>query len=637
MAYLWEKESDINPAYYLLPYLLSGDSEHLVNLVPPQDQKHYRISVSDLRTAEGPTRTDFLAFENFLESFLSFTESDTGFFSSFGDDAELVLGPIMPKAVLADYLDLPDYEPVVQRFPQGTVAMAVIDTGVGFANQRFRMQQDSAHDTTRFEHIWLMDRQVRTEDGVAIGTKGWSRGTVISRRDINKLFGTHWDETAGELDEVAIYERLEPDPRLKSSVERNVFSLTYPHGSQVLDLMAGFQNTETDQGALRPLIAVDLPSRVVADTSGFMTASVIKDALNWILMVSRDMKDPDGVPVPLVITLPLAISSGPHSGEHPVEREFDHIVNSQLSSYGQKVELIMPVGNHRQDQLHAEVDLGPCSGPSEVCLDWHIPIGDKTASFGEIWLPPSAEEPVKPSVQIGLQPADTGNGPIYPSDEPKFGCIDTLKDNDGNVVATVYYRKPTNEMEQWRERIVVTIAATEPMTQGSDQSLGSPGTWILAIKNCTDDTLKVNARIQRDETLPGFIRRGAQSRLADPNYQKFDHEGTYPLEDPAPTAGSEPGLVTRRETISAVATGSNITRVTGTRPKKSPTVGTAAQEVVWYAGDPGDMHVESVQIQPSDFRRGYCATGLLSGSWTQLSGTSAASPLFARSRANQLA
>jgi hypothetical protein len=177
--------------------------------------------------------------------------------------------------------------------------------------------------------------------------------------------------------------------------------------------------------------------------------------------------------------------------------------------------------------------------------------------------------------------------------------------------------------------------------------LAPAGTWRVTL---TDTGLtprdRVQAWIQRDESLYGYPRRGRQSYFDHADYVRFDHGGRAVADD----ASAPRCLVKRAGLINAIATGPGA--IVGRRAVQTIVIGgyqrRAGTVAAYSAGGPTtpprDTQIMNRPgpdaLAPSEdlaVHRGVLAAGTRSGSVVALGGTSVAAPRVARMIAERLA
>ena len=134
------------------------------------------------------------------------------------------------------------------------------------------------------------------------------------------------------------------EPRHKSAAWRAA------HGTHVLDLAAGYDPAGPIPD--RPIIAVQLPTPVVAQTTGerldFHVALATYYILDRVWRLSENRPPP-----PVVINTSFGYIAGPHDGTGVVERFFEFVTANAQSP----TRIVLPAGNAQLSRCHAVIDL----------------------------------------------------------------------------------------------------------------------------------------------------------------------------------------------------------------------------------------------------------------------------------------
>ena len=153
---------------------------------------------------------------------------------------------------------------------QGPVVVGVIDDGIAFAQQRFR-KVAGGQVRSRVEYWWL-------QDGVYQG-QPLPFGRELDNVGIDALLTTCTH--GGVIDEDELYRRAGlTDFRLpghKSAAWR------ISHGAHVMDQACGYEQDDLNRPE-RPIVCVQLPIRVTAETSGAHLLPYVHLAMIYILL-----------------------------------------------------------------------------------------------------------------------------------------------------------------------------------------------------------------------------------------------------------------------------------------------------------------------------------------------------------------
>ncbi len=472
-------------------------------------------------------------------------------------------------------------------FPPGTVVMAVIDDGLAFAHERFRRPSG-----TRVLTYWDMHRLIKQPNDTV----------ELTYEQIDELLseaagaGGHVDEdqvyaSAGQLD----FQRARHKP----------LAWRLSHGTHVLDLAAGadFDKAVAD----RPIIAAQLPSPVVARTSGdlldFYVCLGVKYAIERAAVLAPD--------APLVINVSFGYLAEAHDGRGELDRFFDQVTNDPE----RKTRIVLPAGNSQLSRCHATIDF---AAGAAVEFDWIVQPDDRTHSVIEVWLPPAQTNGNRMRVTV-TRP----DGASHSIDETPLAA-ETMFDGAKPIGLMELVERDLDGRRMFRIAIRPTARP-----QPHPGPIASAGVWRLRFAPGADAMHgEAHAWVQRDDSLYGYPQRGRQSYLEHPAYQRFGAFGEELGDDPI---GGAPCPVTRASMLNAIASGAEVIVAGGYQvrdgaiaPYSSGGPNTPAEPPPWRKPD---------VLTPSDdsrVHRGLLAAGARSGARLALDGTSVASPVLAR-------
>lgn len=483
----------------------------------------------------------------------------------------------------------------------GPVVVGIIDDGIAFAHERFRNGAAS-----RVEYWWLQDGPYSPGSPVPFGRE-------LKKDKIDSLLTacTH----AGVVNEDELYRlaglidfRLEGH---KSAAWR------LAHGTHVMDLACGFDASAGRND--RPIVCVQLPARVTADTSGANLTPYSIEAIDYILDRADQIAAASGTGrLPVVINFSYGKLAGPHDGTSELEAFIDQRI-AERDALGSSLDVVLPAGNSHLLRCHAPVSFN--STTQAVPLHWRVLPDDRTPSFMEIWLPWRAGGlgPTRMTLTV-TTPSGSESLPI---DETP-GTLVVLQSN-GKTLCEVEYSHSPSPTD--RGLFLVTLQPTADLEPGA--AVAPAGVWTVTLKNISLGTSDVvDARIQRDESLYGHPRRGRQSYFDEACYSRFDHAGRA-REDDDPTC-----LVRRMGTLSSIATGARPIVAGGfQRREGKPSPYSAAGPITPPLGAPVPHRAGPDAMTVSDdslVHSGVLAAGSRSGSVVALNGTSVAAPQLAR-------
>ncbi len=483
-------------------------------------------------------------------------------------------------------------------WPDGTVVTAVIDDGLPFAHERLR----DGDGGTRVHAFWDM--------GMFFDPPPLASGIgELTKAEIDP----HLTPIAGSIDEDAIYldERLLDfrDPKRKALAWR------IAHGAGVVDLAAGYE--PADDRRDRPVVAVQLPSQVVAETAGEWLDLYVGLALFYVFDRTRRLSE-TGAPLPVVVNFSFGNFAGPHDGSGFLERFID-LASANPASFGlQEIRIVLPAGNAHLSRCHAVVDLRETEA---VEFDWIIQPADRTDSIVELWLPD--DDGSRGRVEMTLTPPFAAPVSIF---ETTVGFLDVF-DHNGVVVGGLH----SGPGSGGRRLIRATVFPTERMQPAAD-AVASAGAWKLRFARSGAGVGPVaHAWVQRDNSLYGYPQAGRQSYFDHPRYVRFALN-TRPIDDDEhPEQGLCP--VTRESLMNAVATGAEVITAGGYLERTCAIADYSAggPNVPPEAGSPPPVKPDVLMpSEGSTAHRGLLAAGSRSGGRAQQNGTSVAAPSLAR-------
>ncbi len=498
--------------------------------------------------------------------------------------------------------------------PKMTV-VGVIDDGIGFGHCRFQRSDR----TTRVENAWVQDGRCDPDASTVIyGREFWKTDNGPT-----KGIDTLIDESSqqGFFDEDMFY-RLTGQADFGRRVFKSV-ALGAAHGTHVMDLAAG--EDPANDCADRPIICVQLPASITADTSGAKLDPFVLDAVRYII----DRADQIAIrlhcgPLPIVINFSYGFVAGPHDGTSPLEAELDNIIEQRRKKA--PIEVVLPSGNSHLKRLHANVQFDNL-GDNQP-LFWQVQPDDRTSSFMEIWMPFQHAPPIDSRMSIRLALPATGGASPSLAEQNNTGWVGTL---NGDPICMLFYQ--ARPYLNQRGMFFIALLPTAFLDPGT--ALAPSGVWTVTLINetLTSDQF-VQAWIQRDDTPYGYPSRGRQSFFDHACYEAFSPDGfEQEVDDPA-------CIVQRAGSINAISTGAQTIVIGGMRRRELTMAPYSAGGPVTGASggsaDPFRPDAVCVSDDSAGFA-GVLAAGTRSGSVVSLQGTSVAAPQIARWVANRLA
>lgn len=489
------------------------------------------------------------------------------------------------------------------------VVIGIIDDGLAFAHERFRNGLG-----TRVEFWWL-------QDGTYLkGPSNLLYGRELGKADIDALL--QQCTSAGLVDEDEVYQRAGLNDFTFDSHKSAAWRLS--HGTHVMDLACGFESAAGRND--RPIVIVQLPARVTADTSGADLRPYAAEAIDYILACADRIAQARGVGIlPVVINLSYGTIGGPHDGTSPFERFIDRRV-AQWKARGSTLDVIIPSGNSHLSRCHAEIAFA--NPGSTVDLPWRTLPDDRTPNYLDIWLPPRSAAGAS-RVKLKVKPPGGNKGPYI---EEGSNALLEWRDANGNVYCQVHYTFFPAPTARGRFRIRVRpSAALDPAA-----ALAPAGLWKVRLNNKSLTPAEpVQAWIERDESLYGHPLRGRQSYFDDPLYERYDEAGRDIEIDRTLSP------VRRARLLNSLATGRDTVVVGGyVRETRVPCKYSAAGPVTAPRSAQAPPRVGPDALIVSDDslpHGGVLAAASRSGGVVAMNGTSVAAPQIARWLADQRA
>jgi len=515
---------------------------------------------------------------------------------------------------------------------QAPVIMGIIDDGIAVAHERFRNKDGSS----RIRYFWDQRERSKEESSEELPYGREFTGAEIDR-DEESFYRKNLSELADPNN---------ADTRLLRPVT---------HGSAVLDLAAGTPDRRKIEGGNESgneepseIIAVQLPPTTVTDTSGvtFLEQYVMSGLLYILDRARRFTRDgtSTGDPSPVVINFSFGTIAGPHDGTHQLERLFDEAVERQgdpkYVDSTQAVRLIIPAGNSHQSRCHAEFLLEHNKPVKPVTLNWRLQPDDHSPNWLHIWLPPGelSNSDFPFALKITAPSGESFEG--LPLTESQSVRIFEGAKEDPLVLGLASYTVTRSESP--RGHLCIALRQTATHDSEMMEKLAPAGLWqiTLTLKKDISIDQRVQAWIERDDSVIGYRRLGRQSYFDHADYEVYDSQGR-PKE-----CDDNDSIIKRAGMMNAIATGRNTITVGAARGDSNKPSGYSAGGPLHHTtlGEPAidrtdrRVGVDLLAIaDDSAIHTGIIAAGTYSGSTAVLNGTSVAAPQVARMVADDLA
>lgn len=562
----------------------------------------------------------------------------------------LVVKLPVPKSAVAQPVAQPA-KPTYER-PCGlngdeVVIIGIIDDSINIVHERF-LSEGKHGDSSRVDFAWIQDASTVDGSTTKYGRE-WTRSQID---DILRRIGNDEDELLEALDLVGRHA-----PRYRPGPLRRRMS----HGTHVADLAAGYDAADP-VGVQRRLIAVQLPALASQDSSGASLIASIFDGIHYLFDRALIMSEAMGVAIPVVVNFSYGFGGGGRNSFHVLERAFIAAARRYREQLARKlltghefvpVEFAIPAGNMHLSRNHAATTISQAGegriNKKELTVDLCLQPEDLTSSYVEVWFPNNAADVrvnlTRPDGRIDKFDLSLGGIPegqvlavkkIGGTEPDRQTIVARIKLDAPNLVPLAVRVSPIHEY-----RLLLCFAPT--MVLDGARSALPHGRWKIQVCADVPNGGRIEAWIQRDESVSGLGARGRQAYFDDDLYtaSQFD-----PLTDLA-VSDTTDSQVRRDGTLSGIASGRSrfvlptedprigVTIVGGYRWRsKAASVYSAAgsEPVADLAGNPLGIpapHVLAV-ADTSRVLPGVLAAGSKSGSRVALNGTSIASPQVAR-------
>ncbi|MCX7287416.1 MAG: hypothetical protein NTW20_07590 [Rhodobacterales bacterium] len=482
---------------------------------------------------------------------------------------------------------------------------AIIDDGIGFLNARFR--DDSGR--TRIRALWLQaPEQLADPEASPLGNV--ICGHVLGETAINAHLAV-----GGE--EAEVYARV--NRALLPVTDGALTNRRAAHGTHVLDLAAGSGPLGHDALRRVPILAVQLPPAAVRETAGRRMEAYLVQGLRWILAEALRLAHRTDVP-PVVINLSLGSLAGPGDRHAFLSDWFTYeIARHARLGNGAHLRLVIAYGNARQSRLVARAELRR-SQPLD--LIWRVQPDDHSSSYLEC----RVDTNVVAGLRLTLVPPPGSGLPALDVPWPEAGTGWHLA---GPLAAV------TSVVEAGGQSLL--HLALGPTVGLGALPASPPGAWTVTLRTTEAEPVRVTARVQRDDTPPGYRTLGRQSWLDHPQGWDWDDEARAYI---APRSAEDaPGCPVTREGSCVAYAGADDPSILFVGAVR-PAIGLPGQvrpvayssEGVVHMARPGESPGPSLVALGDDgvMLAGRRAAGVVSGSVARMSGTSMAAPQVAR-------
>ncbi len=388
---------------------------------------------------------------------------------------------------------------------------------------------------------------------------------------------------------------------------------SHTHGSHIASVAAGKlayrhmgldASEHLDAASKAPVIAVHLPQSTLDDTSGGSMNVHVLDGIRYILAKAH-LEDL------VVINISYSTNAGAHDGTSILEAAMDELIGF----YEGRLSIVLPVGNHYELRGHAKFNLKTTNKSQKLSqqLSWQVLPDCYTPSFMEIWLPKEQAQLVE--IKLTDPKGETSSfvsvGNAY-THATKAGATDW---------AIIFPAQPASSSKG----VMALLAISPTRIDGSSAGAAAHGTWTASLKLTSKAAkqhnlmIRVNAWIERNDTIKSSHRHRGQSYFMDAAYHKIGQKPGQPLD-------SANAYVKRVGARNTIASGKRTIVVGGYQFHR-------ARAAAYSASSP-DL---TAPCDENSSLHGIKGAGTFGISSARMNGTSVAAPIVTRYIANHLA
>lgn len=405
---------------------------------------------------------------------------------------------------------------IPQDFVGPTVAIGIIDDGIGYLNNRFSRFSKCIPTKTRFLAFWhqsLAKKKKKSDKNVQLGR-------VIFQNEIERQ-----RTSAIRIGEQHLY-RQSNNQTYPDGITRTVEQAA-SHGTHILDLATGESPAGPNHFSDVPIIGVQLPPDSIDDTSGVRLETHLLQGLRWMIAVARVGKVEN-----LVVNASLGVHAGPKDGYKFIEQqmawEIDKAAMSTGALNGVNVEIVLPYGNEYESRQVAVLE--PVEG-KDAGVGLRLQPDDLTPSYVEIRpIPNNGYVADLGALCVGLiLPDGTALAPV----EIKAGHYRDIE-NEGEIVGRVYHVSPKPAAingQDVQPFIALAFAPTSPLAPNAGdvppagdmwRTKAPSGLWTIVLNLESEPAGRFSVQIQRDDSAVGYARRGRQAYFDDNYAHEWD-------------------------------------------------------------------------------------------------------------------
>lgn len=247
------------------------------------------------------------------------------------------------------------------------------------------------------------------------------------------------------------------------------------------------------------IVAVQLPSNTVVDTSGASLGAHALDAMHYIFNIAA-LHTPIAQTFkrPVVVNLSYGAIAGAHDGTSILEAAMDELLTLRAVNTA----IVLPAGNSRETRTHLSGDIEP---NAVFEFNWTMPPSDATDSFLEIWIDGDK------SIEVQVIPPYGASLSGWVTEDTMALWQTSHCEITETVGALINIGKSTNS--NLHKQTLIALAPTK-YSKNVPNALISAGVFKIQVKNKSSTKINMQAWVERDDAVLGFDGGGQQSTLS---------------------------------------------------------------------------------------------------------------------------
>ena len=347
--------------------------------------------------------------------------------------------------------------------------VGIIDDQFDFLNAYYA--KDLAKTATRFLAVWDQNDHVALQTG-----KVWLEAQIDNHI---QQFGRSY----------ASYSGLSYPVKLRS------------HGVSVASIaIKNIAKCKPEEVDSEPsIVAVQLPSNTVVDTSGASLGAHALDAMHYIFNIAA-LHTPIAKTFkrPVVVNLSYGAIAGAHDGTSILESAMDELLTLRAVNTA----IVLPAGNSRETRTHLSGDIEP---NAVFEFNWTMPPSDATDSFLEIWIDGDK------CIEMQVIPPYGATASGWVTEDTMALWQTSHCEITETVGALINIGKSTNS--NLHKQTLIALAPTK-YSKNVPNALISAGVFKIQVKNKSSTKINMQAWVERDDAVLGFDGGGQQSTLS---------------------------------------------------------------------------------------------------------------------------